>query len=65
MKRAFVIPLACIAAGVLFAVLAPFSAFDASWRPGLAELVNGGTGLGLMVIGAIWLTIIARRENVK
>jgi hypothetical protein len=63
MKPNLVLPLAVVVGGVACAVLQPFHAIGADWQPGLADLVNGSVGLGLMIVGTIWAALAVSRNR--
>ncbi len=61
-KPLSIIPLMLGLAGLGVALFAPFKAMGDSIGPGYADLINGGVGLGLLLLAAIWAMITLRRR---
>jgi hypothetical protein len=56
-------PLFIAGAGVAIAIFAPFRSWGESIRPGLGDLLNGGTALALLAIGGIWAAQSLKRPS--
>jgi hypothetical protein len=51
-------------AGAAVAILQPLVAFgDARWGAGFGDILNGGVGLGMIVLAGLWSWMILKRER--